>query len=84
MAYQVIGIGNAIMGVIASTTDAQLAELGVQKGIMQLIDRDRAEALMAAREGAAARSRLIPGGSVANTLAGLGRMGSMCRAARSI
>ena len=75
MAYQVIGIGNAIMDVIASTTDAELAELGVQKGIMQLIDRDRAEALMAAREGAAARSRLIPGGSVANTLAGLGRMG---------
>lgn len=75
MVYQVIGIGNAIMDVIASTTDAELAELGVQKGIMQLIDRDRAEALMAAREGAAARSRLIPGGSVANTLAGLGRMG---------
>ncbi len=75
MAYQVIGIGNAIMDVIASTTDAELAELGVQKGIMQLIDRDRAEALMAARECAAARSRLIPGGSVANTLAGLGRMG---------
>ena len=41
MAYQVIGIGNAIMDVIASTTDAELAELGVQKGIMQLIDRDR-------------------------------------------
>ena len=31
---------------------------------------------MAAREGAAARSRLIPGGSVANTLAGVAVIGN--------
>lgn len=75
MAYQVIGIGNAIMDVIAPATDAELEMLGISKGIMQLIDKDRSDALMAAREASDQRSRLVPGGSVANTLAGLGRLG---------
>ena len=39
MAYQVIGIGNAVMDVISTAADAQLDRLGVQKGIMQLIER---------------------------------------------
>ena len=79
----VIGIGNAVMDVIAPTDDARLAALGVQKGIMQLIERERSEYLMAAQAGhdesghgpGRARSRLVPGGSVANTLAGIGMLG---------
>lgn len=75
----VIGIGNAVMDVISPTSDARLQDLGVQKGIMQLIERERSEFLMAAqaddhgpgREDA----RLVPGGSVANTLAGIGAFG---------
>ena len=73
MAHQVIGIGNAIMDVIAPTSDAELDRLGVQKGVMQLIDRDRSDALMAARRDQA--PRMVPGGSVANALAGIGRLG---------
>lgn len=75
MAHQVIGIGNAIMDVIASVTDDALERLGVRKGIMQLIDRDRSDALTAAGEASGQGLRLVPGGSVANTLAGLGRLG---------
>ncbi|MFB9224410.1 adenosine kinase [Paracoccus cavernae] len=71
----VIGIGNAIMDVIAPTEDARLAQLGIEKGIMQLIDRDRAEVLTAAQASGATASRLVPGGSVANTLAGIGMLG---------
>lgn len=71
MAYQVIGIGNAIMDMISTTSDDRLAALGVQKGIMQLVGRERSDGLTTA----AAGGRLIPGGSVANTLAGLGRLG---------
>ena len=67
----VIGIGNAVMDVIGPATDEDLRDLGVQKGIMQLIERDRAEALTSAIGGA----RLVPGGSVANTLAGIGMLG---------
>lgn len=75
MAHQVIGIGNAVMDVIGPADDASLAALGVQKGIMQLIDQARAEVLTAALDAGRDASRLVPGGSVANTLAGIGRLG---------
>lgn len=75
----VIGIGNAVMDVISPTDDARLRELGVEKGIMQLIERERSEFLMAAQADdhgpGHALARLVPGGSVANTLAGIGAMG---------
>ncbi|MFH5773911.1 adenosine kinase [Paracoccus broussonetiae] len=73
----VIGIGNAIMDVIAPTSDASLGRLGIEKGIMQLIDRERSEFLMAAQsaDAEAQKARLVPGGSVANTLAGIGMLG---------
>jgi len=71
MAYRVIGIGNAVMDVIAPITDAQLEGLGVARGVMALVERDRSDQLTAAAAGA----RLGPGGSVANTVAGLGRLG---------
>ncbi len=69
----VIGIGNAVMDVIAPTSEETLARLGIEKGIMQLIERDRAEALTAAQP--TGQARLVPGGSVANTLAGIGMLG---------
>lgn len=73
----VIGIGNAVMDVIAPASDASLDRLQIEKGIMQLIDRERSEFLMAAQSADrdAQKARLIPGGSVANTIAGLGTLG---------
>lgn len=73
----VIGIGNAVMDVIAPTSGESLSRLGIEKGIMQLVDRSRSEFLMAAQSAEldAGKARLIPGGSVANTLAGLGMLG---------
>jgi sugar/nucleoside kinase (ribokinase family) len=69
--YQVAGIGNAIVDVLAQTDEMFLDHMGITKGIMQLIERDRAETLYAAM-----RERTeAPGGSVANTLAGLGNLG---------
>ncbi len=72
--YDVVGIGNAIVDVIAPATDAFLHEMGIEKGIMQLVEQARAEALYAAME----RRTEAPGGSVANTLAGLGALGLSC------
>ncbi len=69
--FQVVGIGNAIVDVLSNCGDTFLDHMGIEKGIMQLIDRDRAEKLYAAM---GERSE-IPGGSVANTLAGLGNLG---------
>jgi sugar/nucleoside kinase (ribokinase family) len=71
VSYQVIGIGNAIVDVISHANDPFLEEMGIEKGIMQLVDRDRAELLYAAM-----RDRIeTPGGSVGNTIAGIGALG---------
>ncbi|MGP6089051.1 adenosine kinase [Antarctobacter jejuensis] len=69
--YQVVGIGNAIVDVLTRSEDTFLDHMGIQKGIMQLIERDRAETLYGAMEGRIE----APGGSVANTLAGIGNLG---------
>jgi len=69
--YDVAGIGNAIVDVIAPGGDDFLARMGIERGIMQLIERDRAETLYSAMSG----QREIPGGSVANTIAGVGNLG---------
>ncbi len=69
--YQVVGIGNAIVDVISNCDDSFLSLMGIEKGIMQLIERERAELLYGAMED----RWQAPGGSVANTLAGLGNLG---------
>jgi len=65
--YKVVGIGNAIVDVLAHIEEDFLTQNGVEKGIMQLIDTDRASELYAAMGPA----REISGGSAANTIAGL-------------
>jgi sugar/nucleoside kinase (ribokinase family) len=69
--YQVVGIGNAVSDVIAKTSDEFLSENNVTKGIMQLIDETRAAALFSAMK----ERTETPGGSVANTISGLGSLG---------
>ena len=69
--YQVVGIGNAIVDVLSQTEETFLDLMGITKGIMQLVERERAETLYAAM-----RERTeAPGGSVGNTVAGLGNLG---------
>jgi sugar/nucleoside kinase (ribokinase family) len=69
--YQVVGIGNAIVDVLSHADDSFLDLMGIEKGIMQLVERKRGEMLYGAM-----RDRVQqPGGSVANTLDGLGRLG---------
>ena len=69
--YQVVGIGNAIVDVLTQCDDSFLDLMGIEKGIMQLVERDRGEVLY----GAMKERTQIAGGSVANTLAGLGNLG---------
>lgn len=69
--YQVAGIGNAIVDVISTVDDHFLDHMGIHKGIMQLVERERAETLYAAMRDRAEAS----GGSVCNTIAGLGALG---------
>ncbi len=69
--YHVVGIGNAIVDVLAQTEETFLDLMGITKGIMQLVERERAETLYAAMK----ERTEAPGGSVANTIAGLGNLG---------
>ncbi len=66
-AYQVVGIGNALVDVISHIEDDFLAANGIERGIMQLIDRERAVHLY----GRMGPAREVSGGSAANTIAGL-------------
>jgi sugar/nucleoside kinase (ribokinase family) len=67
----VIAIGNAIVDVIAAADDSLLAEEGLAKGSMRLIDAAEATRLYG-RMGAA---RETSGGSAANTAAGVAALG---------
>lgn len=69
--FQVVGIGNAMVDVLARAEDSFLAQAGIEKGIMQLIDMERAVALY----GSIGPAREVSGGSAANTIAGIAHLG---------
>ena len=71
ISYDVLGIGNAIVDVLAPAEDAFLEAHGMAKGAMTLIDAERAEELYAAMESGTEAS----GGSAANTVAGVAALG---------
>ncbi len=70
--YDVLGIGNAIVDVIARTDEKFLLQQGMNKGGMALIDEPRAEAIYKAMGPAVEMS----GGSAANTIVGAASLGS--------
>jgi len=70
----VVGIGNAIIDLIAHAEDDFLEQHALAKGTMTLIDEPTAERLYAAM-GPATRAS---GGSAGNTIAGLGSLGARC------
>ncbi len=43
--YQVVGIGNAVVDVISTCDEAFLTRMRIDKGVMQLIERERGEFL---------------------------------------
>ncbi len=68
---EVLGIGNAIVDVIANTDDAFLTAQGMDKGGMALIDEARASAIYDAMGPGIEAS----GGSAGNTIAGIASFG---------
>jgi sugar/nucleoside kinase (ribokinase family) len=69
--FDVVGIGNAIVDVLAKADDAFLAGNRLTKGAMTLIDAGKAEVLYAAMGPAIECS----GGSAANTMVGIASLG---------
>jgi len=72
-AIEVVGIGNAIVDVIAHADERFVAERGLTKGSMTLIDAERAESLYRAMGPAVESS----GGSAGNTMAGIASLGGV-------
>ena len=72
--YDVVGIGNAIVDIIARCDDGFLSKHDLAKGFMRLIDAEEAARLYEAMGPASERS----GGSVANSIAGLASFGAKC------
>jgi adenosine kinase len=70
--FDVLGIGNAIVDVIARTEDDFLAKQGMHKGAMALIDEARAAAIYDAMGPAIE----VSGGSAANTIVGVASLGA--------
>ena len=69
--YDVVGIGNAIVDVIAKASDRFVTDQGLVKGSMALISQDRAEELYQLMGPGIEAS----GGSVANSVAGVASFG---------
>ena len=72
--YDVVGIGNAIVDIIARCDEGFLSKHDLAKGFMRLIDAAEANRLYEAMGPAIERS----GGSVANSIAGLASFGAKC------
>ena len=71
MAHDVLGIGNAIVDVLASADEDFLDTHGLRKGTMRLVDEETSHALYAEMGPGVEMS----GGSAANTLVGVASLG---------
>jgi sugar/nucleoside kinase (ribokinase family) len=71
MSYDVLGIGNAIVDILAEVPDSFLHEHNLPKASMQLVDENAAEKIYSAMPKSLKKS----GGSAANTIAGIASFG---------
>ncbi|MFN3890037.1 MAG: adenosine kinase [Beijerinckiaceae bacterium] len=72
MRFDVVGLGNAIVDVIAMAEDDLLVRENLHKGSMTLVDEARADQLY----GAMGPATIISGGSAANTIVGVASFGA--------
>lgn len=72
--YDVYSIGNALVDIEYHATPSRLTELGIDKGVMTLIDEQRQNSLMAQLE--ESHEQMACGGSAANTVIALSQLGA--------
>jgi len=71
--FDVAGIGSPLMDIIVDADCALISELGLIMGGMTLIDEPQSIAIL--KRIASLHSQIVPGGSAANTLAGVATLG---------
>jgi len=83
-AYQVYGIGNALVDIEVEVHPDELTRLGIDKGVMTLVDQKQKESLLEKLQ--EKKQSLASGGSAANTMIGIARLGGRgfyaCRVAK--
>lgn len=73
MKYHVIGIGSALLDFTFEVSDSFLEELGLKKGEMKLIDREKSKEILNKLKDYPVK--ISPGGSASNTIAGVSYLG---------
>jgi sugar/nucleoside kinase (ribokinase family) len=73
--FDAIGVGSALVDVLAEVDEEHLAGLGMTKGRMELVDLETSEKLLG-QVRAITAPRISSGGSVANTMAAMATQGS--------
>lgn len=71
--YDVFSLGNALVDIEVEVTPEQLSELGVEKGVMTLVEEERHDQLLAVLQEKA--HHRASGGSAANSVAALAQLG---------
>jgi sugar/nucleoside kinase (ribokinase family) len=74
-AFNVCGLGNAIVDIFLEVSDADFAELGFERGTMRLVDSQEQQQLFARFHDGKHDLKLVSGGSVANSIIGLSQLG---------
>ncbi len=74
--YHVYGIGNALVDIEIEVTASELEQLGIDKGVMTLVDEERQNYLLEALPGT--HHNRACGGSAANTVIGAAKLGGKC------
>ena len=75
MKIDLIALGDPMMDVLSRCDDNILKSLNVEKGAMRLISKSEANALLAVLPD----QKIMPGGSAANSMAGIGVLGGTAR-----
>jgi sugar/nucleoside kinase (ribokinase family) len=73
--YHVYGVGAALVDTEIEVSDADLATMGVEKGLMTLVDEQRQAQLLAHLDGHLVHSKRASGGSAANTIIAVAQFG---------
>lgn len=76
--YHLYGIGAALVDTEIQVSDAELQTMGVEKGLMTLVDEVRQQAILDQLEGHLVHSKQASGGSACNSVTAAAYFGANC------
>ena len=71
--FDVYGLGNPIVDILAKVEEDMLTQLNLPKGIMSLVDQEHSKQLLGSVT--LVKNTVMPGGSCCNTMIGIANLG---------